>query len=294
MSTVGSVGKADGSKRCSSSSSAGARRRCARPDRAGERGAHLARATRRRRCGRRASRRRGAWPGARRRRRARAARGRSRRRQPQPGGDVQLARRRLDEIRAAHDLPDPGSCVVDDHGEIVCRDAVVAAYDQIVDDALAAAEQAVGERDGRRAGAQAQRGRAPRRLARGALGARQLAAGPGVGAVRAARRAAPTPPGGSRRACRSRGTGRRRRPAARSRRRSARRRSDWRTTGPSQSRPSAARSASCCSATPGRTRPRSRSSMRMRKRAPCERANSHASSAVRRLPRCSVPVGDGA
>src|SRR3954452_12731395 len=45
---------------------------------------------------------------------------------------------------------------------------------------------------------------------------------------------------------------------------------------------------------PGRTRPVSRSSMRMRKRPPAERANSQASSAVRRLPRCRSPVGLGA
>ena len=34
--------------------------------------------------------------------------------------------------------------------------------------------------------------------------------------------------------------------------------------------------------------------MRIRKRASWLRANSQASSAVRRLPRCSVPVGEGA
>ena len=71
-------------------------------------------------------------------------------------------------------------------------------------------------------------------------------------------------------------------------------RSDWRTTGPSQSSPRAARSASCASSIPGRTRERSRSSTRTRNRAPAERANSQARSAVLRLPRCSGPVGLGA
>src|SRR3954463_4923263 len=56
----------------------------------------------------------------------------------------------------------------------------------------------------------------------------------------------------------------------------------------------AARSASCSSTKCARERPRSRSSIRTRNRAPAERANSHASRAVRRLPRCSVPVGLGA
>ena len=71
-------------------------------------------------------------------------------------------------------------------------------------------------------------------------------------------------------------------------------RSDWRATGPSRSSPRAARSASWASSIPGRTRERSRSSTRTTKRAPAERANSHARSAVRRLPRWSEPVGLGA
>src|SRR4051794_11569312 len=71
-------------------------------------------------------------------------------------------------------------------------------------------------------------------------------------------------------------------------------RSDWRTTGPSQSTPTARRSASCRSSTPGRTRPVSRSSTRIRKRPPDERAKSQASSAVRRFPRWRSPVGGGA
>ena len=71
-------------------------------------------------------------------------------------------------------------------------------------------------------------------------------------------------------------------------------RADWNTTSPSQSSPIAARSASCSSAEPGLTRPGSRSSIRTRNSEPADLAKSHASSAVRRLPRCSVPVGLGA
>src|SRR5215207_383295 len=71
-------------------------------------------------------------------------------------------------------------------------------------------------------------------------------------------------------------------------------RSDWRKMGASQSSPRALRSESCASCTPGRTRERSRSSTRIRNRAPAERANSQASRAVRRLPRWSWPVGLGA
>src|SRR3954463_4832239 len=53
-------------------------------------------------------------------------------------------------------------------------------------------------------------------------------------------------------------------------------------------------SASWRSSTPSRTRPRSRSSIRIRKRPPHERAKSHASSAVRRFPKWRSPVGEGA
>src|SRR4051794_39397763 len=45
---------------------------------------------------------------------------------------------------------------------------------------------------------------------------------------------------------------------------------------------------------PGRTRPVSRSSTRIRNRPPADRANSHASNAVRRFPRWRSPVGEGA
>ena len=123
---------------------------------------------------------------------------------------MQLARGGVQQVRAAHDLAYALGCVVDDHGEIVCGGAIVAAHDEIVDDVAARAEQPVGERDDRAGGAQAQRGRAAGALAFRALRGGQLAAGSGVGPVRAAPRAAPTPPRGSRRACSSRGTAARR------------------------------------------------------------------------------------
>ena len=112
---------------------------------------------------------------------------------------------------------------------------------------------------------------------------------------RAAGRAAPRRRRGSRRACRSTRTRGRAPAAPRSPPRSEPTRADWNTTSPSQSSPIAARSASCSlrrrRAARGRRRgpPSARGSG-----APAERANSHASSAVRRLPRWSVPVGLGA
>ena len=51
--------------------------------------------------------------------------------------------------------------VVDHHGEVVGEGAVVAAHDEVVDDALEAPGEAVLEGDARRVGADAQRGRAP-------------------------------------------------------------------------------------------------------------------------------------
>ena len=73
-------------------------------------------------------------------------------------------------------------------------------------------------------------------------------------------------------------------------RRSGSTRSDWRTTGPSQSRPSAAQVGELPllvlrrATRPGRGPPPAAGTA-----PPAERANSHASSAVRRLPRCSAP-----
>ena len=89
--------------------------------------------------------------------------------QAEPRRDVQLARRRLDEVGAAHHFAHALRCVVDDHGEIVCGRAVVAAHDQVVDDAVVRSEQPIGERRRSPRGAQAQRRRAPGALALGAL-----------------------------------------------------------------------------------------------------------------------------
>ena len=113
---------------------------------------------------------------------------------------------------------------------------------------------------------------------------------------RAAARAAPRRPRGSPPACRSTRRGARPRCSALDRGRVERRaRCDWKTTSPSQSSPIARQVVELrARRRPAGRGPWSRSSIRTRKRAPAERANSQASSAVRRLPRCSVPVGLGA
>jgi hypothetical protein len=212
---------------------------------------------------------------------------------PEQPPEEDLAGRALGEIGPADDLLDALGVVVDDHGEVVGGGPVVAPDDQVVDDLLDRPEQAVDEVDPRGAGAQPQGRRAPFALALGALGRGERSAGSGVGAlgqraVRRRRRLAHLAAGaetGIEQAFRVEIAVA---PAY------ASSRSDCVTTGGSQSTPSAARSASCCSASPGRTRPRSRSSTRIRNAEPALRAKSQASSAVRRLPRCSVPVGEGA
>ena len=152
MSTVGSVGRAEGSKRASSSASAGTSPGSARPTGGPSCGADVGGPVA---GGRAIGERHGAVAlgqpravGAEHERHVRVAR----RGQAEPRGDVQLARRRLDEVGAAHDLAHALRCVVDDHGEIVCGGAVVAAHDEVVDDVLVPSEQAVGERDGDRRG----------------------------------------------------------------------------------------------------------------------------------------------
>jgi hypothetical protein len=112
---------------------------------------------------------------------------------------VDLPRRALEQVRAADDLLDALRRIVDDDREVVGRRAVVAPHHQVVDHALARAEEPVLEAHELTRGAQAQRRRAPGRLALGALGGRQLAAGAGVGAlgqwsVRRRRRLADLPP----------------------------------------------------------------------------------------------------
>src|SRR6266481_1394687 len=71
-------------------------------------------------------------------------------------------------------------------------------------------------------------------------------------------------------------------------------RSDWKTGGPSQSRPSQRSSSSCRSAIPGRTRGVSMSSTRSANPPPSFRAHNQESKAVRAFPRCNSPVGLGA
>ena len=56
--------------------------------------------------------------------------------EPEQPGEEELARRRLQQVVAAHDLADALPGVVDDHGEVVGGRAVVAAHDEVVDDAL--------------------------------------------------------------------------------------------------------------------------------------------------------------
>ena len=81
-------------------------------------------------------------------------------REPEPRAEPELARRRVQQVRAAHDLADPLRGVVDDDGEVVGVDAVVAAHDEVVDDAGDLPGEPVGEADARRVGADAQRRRA--------------------------------------------------------------------------------------------------------------------------------------
>ena len=231
------------------------------------------------------------------RRRARAARARTtaRGRPSASAEEAAGAASSLEQVVAAHDLADLLPRVVDDHGEVVGGRAVVAAHDEVVDHALLRAVHAVVEGDPRCRPARTRSagGRPPRALAP-PLGRRQAQARARVGALR-------------QRPVRRRGGGAdlgpraealvqpaRRRAAGRSPPR--RRRGGWTGTRPRRpSRgPAPAGRAAAARPIPARTRPWSRSSIRTRKRAPAERAKSQASSAVRRLPRCSVPVGLGA
>ena len=139
----------------------------------------------------------------------------------------------------------------------------------------------------RRAGAARAAGPPPRaRPAARAVSSRQV---PGIGADR--RRAAPTRPRGSRPACSSTGRCPRRSSAGRVALAALGLAHDLAVPVQPDARPG--RRAGRPRAR-GATGPRSRSSTRTRNRAPALRANSHASSAVRRLPRCSGPEGEGA
>ena len=103
--------------------------------------------------------------------------------------EVGLPWRRRQQVVSAHHLVDALGCVVDDHREVVGRDAVAAADHEVVDDAGVAPVQHVGDgvRDG--LGAQPQR-RRPAALAAAslALGVGQVAADARVGTLRRVRR----------------------------------------------------------------------------------------------------------
>jgi hypothetical protein len=110
--------------------------------------------------------------------------------QAEARGEPELARGGVQEVLAADDLADPLGAVVDDDRQVVGERAVVAAHDEVVDDARLRAVDAVGEGDRRGVGGDAQRRRAPGRLALGALRRGQVAARAGVVALgqRAVRR----------------------------------------------------------------------------------------------------------
>ena len=84
-----------------------------------------------------------------------------RHRQVQQLGEVDLARRRREQVVAADDLVDALRRVVDDDGQVVRGDPVVAAEDEVVDEGAGGAGQAIDERDGGHLGAEAQRWPAP-------------------------------------------------------------------------------------------------------------------------------------
>ena len=184
--------------------------------------------------------------------------------------------------------------VVDDDGEVVGGYAVVAAEDEVVDPAVGRSVQRVDELDHLAVGAQPQCRRPAARLALGALVVGQIAARARVGAVgivavwgdgRLADLAAGAVAGvgepgplelgddGSV-AVEPLATGGRPRRRGRGRSRPGR----------SAGRPRVS----------GEEVTRSRSSIRTMKREPVDRANSHATIAVRRLPRWRAPVGLGA
>lgn len=103
-------------------------------------------------------------------------------RQPQQGRQKDVARCRVGQVGAAHDLADALRRVVDDDRELIRRHAVGPAHDEVVDHRAALAQQPVSEPDPRAIGAQPQRtpvagGDPPR-----PLGVRQRPAGARVAA----------------------------------------------------------------------------------------------------------------
>ncbi len=105
-------------------------------------------------------------------------------RQPEQPRHEQLPRRRVDEVRAPHDLADALFGVVDHHGQVVRRRAVVAPHHEVVDDGLDPPQQPVLEADPLRLGAHAQRRRPAARALAPPLAVGQAQAGARVGALR--------------------------------------------------------------------------------------------------------------
>ena len=177
--------------------------------------------------------------------------------------------------------------------EVVGVRAIATAYDEVVDDALDPPQQPVRERNRSALGAHPQRRQTPGGPLLRQLRSRQPQARPRIGAlrkrpVRRTRRLADL------------GTGTMtfvQAPFASQRLQRIEYdpiRSDWNSTAPSQSNPSAAISASCCPATPARTPARVDPPSGPGTASPPSGRTATPSSAVRRFPRCSVPVGLGA
>ncbi len=113
---------------------------------------------------------------------------------------MRLAGRRRQQVGAAHDLVDALVRVVDDDGEVVGGDAVVAAEDDVVDESLDATVQAVHDRHGRHLGVEPERRGSTVGGSTCALRAGEPQAGAGIGplgslAVGSAARLEDLPPG---------------------------------------------------------------------------------------------------
>jgi hypothetical protein len=104
-----------------------------------------------------------------------------------PGRAARRARAgagRVEQVRSSHHLSDTLLGVVHNDRQVVGEDAVVAADDEVVDDALHRSAQAVLERQPLAARAHAQRRRTAARPPRLALGGGQAQARAGIGALR--------------------------------------------------------------------------------------------------------------
>ena len=215
----------------------------------------------------------------------------ARRRQTEGPSDGDLARRRREQVVAAGDEVDAGGGVVDDHGEVVGRNAVVAAQHDVGRHAL---EPAGDESSKATVPPPARKRTAAVRSARRSVRWRSVRSRQRPGYV-----SAESPCGA---AAASRISRREQKhsyvsPAGAARRAPPRRRrsvhSGARPHRPSRSRGPRGRPVGRARAR-GADVTRSRSSMRSRKASPADRASSQAIRAVRRLPTCNEPVGDGA